>query len=57
MHGLMGIWEYKNFLIISLAVGLLSSGFVGLSEEVFADNKGMLKDVCLCSGAQVFSLL
>ena len=36
----MGIWEYKNFLIISLAVGLLSSGFVGLSEEVFADNKG-----------------
>ena len=36
----MGIWEYKNFLIISLAVGLLSSGFVGLSEEVFADKKG-----------------
>ncbi len=36
----MGIWEYKNFLIISLAVGLLSSGFVGLSEEVFADNNG-----------------
>ncbi len=36
----MGIWEYKNFLIISLAVALLSSGFVGLSEEVFADKKG-----------------
>jgi len=34
----MGIWEYKNFLIISLAVGLLSSGFVGMSQFVFADN-------------------
>ncbi len=34
----MGIWEYKNFLIISLAVGLLSSGFIGMSQFVFADN-------------------
>ena len=34
----MGIWDYKNFLIISLAVGLLSSGFIGMSQFVFADN-------------------
>ena len=35
----MGIWEYKNFLIISLGVGLLSSGFIGVSQFVFADNE------------------
>ena len=34
----MNIWECKNFFIILLAVGLLSSGFIGMSQFVFADN-------------------
>jgi len=34
----MGIWEFKNFFTILLAVGLLSSGFVGMSQFVFTDN-------------------
>ena len=34
----MGIWELKEFFSILLAVGLLSSGFIGMSQFVFADN-------------------
>jgi len=35
----MGIWG-KVFAVTIISVILLSSGIVGLSEEVFADNKG-----------------
>ena len=35
----MGIWG-KVFAVSIISVILLSSGIVGLSEEVFADNKG-----------------
>jgi len=35
----MGIWEFKKFLIIIVAVSLLSSGFIGMSGYAFADKK------------------
>jgi len=35
----MGIWEFKKFLIIIVAVSLLSSGFIGMSGDAFADKK------------------
>ncbi len=35
----MGIWEFKKFLIIVVAVSLLSSGFIGMSGDAFADKK------------------
>jgi len=35
----LGIWEFKKFLIIIVAVSLLSSGFIGMSGDAFADKK------------------
>ena len=35
----MGIWEFKKLFFVIVAVSLLSSGFVGLSDEAFADKK------------------
>ena len=36
----LGIWEFKKVLVVFVAISLLSTGFVVLSEEVFADKKG-----------------
>ncbi len=36
----MGIWELKKFLIVIVAISLLSSGFIGMSGDAFADKKG-----------------
>jgi len=36
----LGIWEFKNLFFVIVAVTLLSTGFVGLSEEALADKKG-----------------
>jgi len=36
----LGIWEFKNLFFVIVAVTLLSIGFVGLSDEAFADKKG-----------------
>ncbi len=36
----MGIWEFKRILVVFVAISLLSTGFVVLSEEAFADKKG-----------------
>ena len=34
------IWEIKRIFLVLVVLSLLSTGFVGLSEEVFADKKG-----------------
>jgi len=36
----LGIWELKKVLVVFVAISLLSTGFVVLSEEAFADKKG-----------------
>lgn len=33
-------WGFKETLVVLVAVSLLSTGFIGLSEEAFADKKG-----------------
>ena len=35
----MGIWKYTSILLVFVAIGLLSTGFIGLSEEALADKK------------------
>jgi len=35
----MGIWEFKGILVVFVAISLLSTVFVGLSEEAFAHKK------------------